>query len=79
MRQSWKSKLFSDNNFNFYGWLFAGLLIIIGSITFTVIGLINDKSNLIIAAIYFVLLGVFGIMLQNYHSRLAEKLDSQEK
>jgi hypothetical protein len=83
--KNWKTKLFGDNAFNFYGWLVAGLLIIGCSAYFMKRGLDADQylssQEALLMAIYIILLGCFGVVLHNYLARVAEKLDApkQEK
>jgi hypothetical protein len=79
---SWKSKLFGDNRLNFYGWIAGGLLLIGVSLWFVIRaiheGAFRSPVSLLLGAIYFVLLGHFGLVLQTYHSRVAKHLDSEE-
>ena len=80
---SWKTKLFGDNRLNFYGWIFCGLLVVGASIWFVIkairLGAFQSPVSFLLGAIYIVLLGHFGLALQNYHSRVAKHLDSKEK
>jgi hypothetical protein len=80
MNQTWKTKLCGDNRSNFYGWIVVGLMIF-GAALWYVIRAINlgaDESptGLLLMAIFFVLLGHFGIALANYCARVAKILDS---
>jgi len=81
--KNWKTKLFGDNSFNFYGWIFAGLVVIGGSAYFLKRGLDADQylsaQAAYLIAIYCLLLGCFGVVLHNYLARVAEKLDTQKK
>ena len=81
--KNWKTKLLGDNTFNFYGWLFGGLFIIGGSGYFLKRGLDAEKylsaQDAYLIAIYFVLLGCFGVLLHNYLARVAEKLEAPKK
>jgi hypothetical protein len=76
--KSWKTKVFGDNLFNFYGWLFAGLVVMGGSFYFLKRGMEGCPTSYLIA-IYMLLLGCFGVLLTNYLARVAEKLDGQRK
>ena len=80
---NWKSKLFGDNRFNFYGWIAAGLFIVGVSVWFVIraiqAGAFRSPVSLLLGAIYFVLLGHFGLALQSYHARAAKHLESQAK
>lgn len=75
--KTWKSKLFGDNTMNFYGGLFAGIFVCTGSLFFVIAGLETKDTNLMLLALYLVLIGMFGLQLQNYHSRLADKIESK--
>jgi hypothetical membrane protein len=77
--KTWKSSLFGDNRLNFYGWIFAGLVIIAGSLFTVLIAIIFHKMLAMLAAIYLVLIGIFCLMLQNYHARVSEKIDAQDE
>ena len=80
---TWKSKLFGDNRFNFYGWIGTGLLVIGISIVLVVMaihaGAIHSPSCLLLGAIYFILLGHFGVALQNYHARVAKNIEAADE
>ena len=77
----WKTRLFGDNRLNFYGWIFGGLFVFGGSLWFVVLalqaGAARSPTCLILLAIYFVLLGILGLTLQNYYSRVSKALDSK--
>ena len=75
--KSLKTKLFGDNNLNFYGWIFAGLIIIIGSLFVAITALLHENTNMMLLALYLVLIGIFCLQLQNYHSRVSEKIDKE--
>jgi len=75
--KSWKSKLFGDNNLNFYGWIITGLIVCAGSFFVAITALLLDNTNMMLLALYLVLIGIFCLQLQNYHSRVAEKIDQQ--
>jgi hypothetical protein len=80
MNQTWKTKLLGDNRSNFYGWLVVGVTIFGASLWYVIraINLGADESpiGLLLIAIFFVLLGHFGIALANYSARVAKILDS---
>ncbi len=75
----WKTKLFGDNAFNFYGWNFAGLLVLAGSARYVLSAARTESAQAmqrdLLIGIYIVLLGCFGLLLQNYLARLAVKLE----
>ena len=77
----WKSKLFGDNHFNFYGWIVCGILILGGSLFFAVAalraGATRYPGDLVLLAIYFLLMGHFCLALQNYVARVASVLDAK--
>lgn len=78
----WRTKLFGDTRCNFYGWIAGGLLVI-GLSTWCVFhavkaGAFLTPLVLMLVAIWVLVLGQFGLMLQNYCSRLAEKLDADD-
>ena len=75
--KSLKSKLFGDNNLNFYGWIIAGLIICAGSLFVAIIAVQHENIIIMLLALYLVLIGIFCLQLQNYHSRVAEKIDKQ--
>lgn len=75
--KTWKSKLFGDNTMNFYGWLVTGIIVCTGSLFFVIVGLITKDTILMLLALYFVLIGMFGLQLQNYLSRVADKIESK--
>jgi hypothetical protein len=77
-------KLFGINRFNFYGWIAAGLVVIVGSLLFWVAGFafaFTDATvalTLVLSAIWLVLIGMFGLFLQVYCALLAEKLEKKD-
>ena len=77
----WKTKLFGDNRTNFYGWILGGLFVLGISLWFVFLaiqaGALRSPVCLLLLALYFVLLGILGVTLQNYHSRVAKSLDSK--
>lgn len=77
----WKTKLFGDNHFNFYGWIIGGIGICAGSLFFAIkaidAGASRSPTCMALLAVYLVMVGKFCLALQNYWSRLAEKLDKQ--
>jgi hypothetical protein len=81
--RKWKTKLLGDNHMNFYGWCIAGLLVIGASFWYVIrairAGASSTPDGILLMAIYFVLLGQFGIGLHNYTARVAEKLDADDK
>ena len=75
--KSRKSKLFGDNNLNFYGWIITGLIVCAGSLFVAITALLYENIIMMMLALYLVLIGMFCLQLQNYHSRVAEKIDQQ--
>ena len=79
----WKTRLFGDNSFNFYGWIVAGLVVLGWSAYFVKRGLDADQylsaQAAYLIAIYMLLLGCFGVVLHTYLARVAEKLDAPKK
>jgi hypothetical protein len=79
---TWKSKLFGDNRFNFYGWIGTGLLVAGIScwcaVRAVLIGAIRSPTCLLLLAIYFILLGHFFIVLQNYWARVAKNIEAED-
>ncbi len=79
---TWKSKLFGDNRFNFYGWIGAGLAVIVVSICMIIMairaGALHSPICLLLVAIYFVALGHFCVALQNYHARVAKNIEAED-
>ena len=81
--KKWKTKLLGDNHMNFYGWCVVGLLVMGASFWYVIrairAGASSTPEGLLLTAIYFVLLGQFGIGLQKYAARVAVKLDADDK
>lgn len=75
--KSLKSKLFGDNNLNFYGWIITGLIVCAGSLFVAITALLHENTIMMMLSLYLVLIGMFCLQLQNYHSRVAEKIDKQ--
>jgi len=79
---TWKSKLFGDNRFNFYGWIGAGVLVMGVSIWCVVkaiqAGADRSPSCFLLGGIYFIVLGHFGIALQNYCARVAKNIEAED-
>lgn len=73
--KTWKSKLFGDNNLNFYGWIVTGVIVCAGSLFVAVTALLRNNTTMMMLALYLVLIGIFCLQLQSYHSRVAEKID----
>jgi hypothetical protein len=80
--KTWKSKLFGDNRMNFYGWIFTGLLIIGGSVLFVIraidLGALRSPGDLLLIAIYFLLVGILCVALQNYCARVAKAIEAED-
>jgi hypothetical protein len=80
--KTWKSKLFGDNRMNFYAWICTGLLVIGLSFVIVVMaintGALRSPTCLLLGAIYFILLGHFGMSLQNYCARVAKSIESED-
>jgi hypothetical protein len=76
----WKTKLFGDNSLNFYGWISAGLLILATSTAFAWRAVwladVQCPTILLLVAIWFVLLGQFGLALQNYCARVSQTIEA---
>ncbi len=77
--KNWKSRLFGDTSSNFFSWLGAGLFVIAASLWLAILalraGALESPEGLLLLAIYVVLVGKLALSLQNYHARLARKLD----
>ncbi len=77
-----KSKLFGDNRMNFYGWIGAGALLIVLSLWIVLRAIfaeaLRSPNCLLLGAIYFILLGHFGIALQNYCARVAKNIETED-
>jgi hypothetical protein len=75
----WKTKMCGDNRFNFYGWIFAGILCL-GSSMVQMVEAFRAKSagavqDHLLLGIYLLLLGQFGLSLQNYCARVAKAIE----
>ena len=80
--KTWKSKLAGDNSANFYGWILTGLLLF-GASFFCVmkaiqVGAYSSPTCLLLAAIYFIAVGHFGIALQSYCARVAKNFEAED-
>lgn len=77
--RTWKSKHFGDNRMNFHGWIFAGLFHIGVSLTFVIwalkLGASRSSSGLMLLAVWILVLGQFGVALQNYCARAVRKIE----
>jgi hypothetical protein len=77
--KNWKTKLFGDNAFNFFGWNLAAVLVFVGSARYMLAGARAESAQAMqrdmLLGIYILLLGCFGLLLQNYLARLAVKLE----
>ena len=79
---TWKSKLFGDNRFNFYGWIGASLFVL-GVTLWCVleaarIGATHSPICLLLIAIYLVALGQLCLALQNYWARVAKNIETED-
>ena len=82
----WIIKYFGINKFNFFGWLFAGVLGV-GATLFTlhfVVEMVRARNfeaanTLLLLGIVLLLALQVGITFQIYTSKLAEKLSSENK
>jgi hypothetical protein len=77
--KNWKTKLFGDNAFNFYGWNLAAVFVLVGSARYVLVGAHAESAQAMqrdmLLGIYILVLGCFGLLLQNYLARLAVKLE----
>ena len=80
----WKTKVFGDTSFNFYGWIGVGLLVLGLSareiaLALRVLSLDQGKAmDHLLLAIWIVLFGQFGLSMQNYCARAAKNLDDKD-
>ena len=79
---NWKSRFFGDNHTNFFGWIAAGSALMGVSLWLVVrairSGATSSPNCLLLEAIYFLVLGHFGIALQNYCARVAKSLEAED-
>ncbi len=82
----WIIRFFGINRFNFFGWIFAGLLnvvIVLGCIIMAISKAEFDdelgSEFFLLLGILLVLSGQFYLSLQIYHAKLAEKLMREMK
>ena len=77
-----KTKWF-ENRFNFYRWIVQGVIIIAFSLWIAITAIseaaFHSPTSSLLGAIYFVLLGQFGLTLEAYCGRLAKHLDSKDR
>ena len=80
---TWKTKLFGDNAMNFWGWLFASLLVAVASVIPVLLalrlGAVKSSTDMLLIAIYLVVMGHFCLAQSNYFARVSEKLDAAKK
>ena len=83
---TWKTKLFGDNALNFWGWLFTAPLALAVSLVAVVAAILTTikdrehlRTDLLLLAIYLVVMGQFCLSLSNYFARVSEKLDAAKK
>jgi hypothetical protein len=83
---SWHSKWFGDNRFNFYGWMVAGNLALVGSFWLAMVaarwlraGYYNRALFMVLVAIYLVLVAHLGLALHRFCADLSKKLDAQRR
>ena len=79
---TWKTKVFGDNRVNFYGWMCCSLLVMGLSVCIVLMAIHADALRspvcLLLAAIYLIVLGHFGIALQNYCARAARAIETED-
>jgi len=82
MNQTWKTKLFGDTRCSFYTWIVVGLLIFGASLWYVIqainLGAGRSPNGLLLMAIFFVLIGHFGLALAINCARMAKILDSEK-
>ena len=79
---TWKTKLFGDNALNFWGWNVAGLGACVASALIVVVAIklgLHSGTDMLLLAIYLVLISHFCLGLSNYFARVSEKLDAQKQ
>jgi hypothetical protein len=81
----WFIELFGINRLNFYGWVFTGALVILICLGLAGASVATAPQNamaavlIMLGAIAFLLLGIFGVLLQIYCSLLVEKLQAKDE
>ena len=77
----WRTKIFGDTRFNFYGWIFCGLLVLGGAAREVMLALRavtgQAQENHLLMAICILLIGQFAMSMQNYCARVAKVLDEE--
>lgn len=76
---TWKTKLFGDNALNFWGWIFASLISLGASLLAILAAMktgIHTSTDLLLLAIYLIVMGHFCLAQSNYFARVSEKLDA---
>ena len=79
---TWKTRLFGDNLMNFWGWIVVGPMTLALSLIFVLMAMTKGgatSTDLLLLAIYFVLVGHFCLALTNYCARVSEKLDGKAR
>jgi uncharacterized membrane protein YidH (DUF202 family) len=73
-----KLKMFGPNTTNFYGWIFTGLIVFgIALYNLMLMGQATDQLTVFKSganAIFIILAGIFGLLLQSYHSKVSQHL-----
>jgi len=78
LKHKYKLKIFGPTTTNFYGWIFTGILIF--GLSFYLFGSMWKSNDILsvfkfgFASIILLLLGIFGVILQNYHSGVSKYL-----
>lgn len=80
MKHQLKVKFFGSTTTNFYGWLFAGL-IVFGCAFFGLIQMLYATQQALMIkygflSVIMLLVGIFGLLLQQYHSKVATDLSA---
>jgi hypothetical protein len=74
-------KAFGVNQFNFWGWVAAGLLVVGASLMLGQLAFLDRDTNrgilIMLGVLGLILLGIFCVLLSLYCSLLAEKLEKK--
>ena len=82
---NWKTRLFGRNRFNFYSWVFAGVGVIIGAMVLVAVaamlyedGKKDPAQFALLFAIVLLLIGLFGVAVQEYLARYVDATEREE-
>jgi hypothetical protein len=77
-----QTKISADNWKNYWGWRFAGVMVIFAAFLLICLAIFEDATDspegLVLIAICLVSIGQFGLSLQNYSARVMHTIEAEE-